>query len=277
MIAKAAIALLLLSGTRELPPSTEAAVREWFSALGEKRGDESFGELSTRAARIALGRPYDDAPQSPGPETLKIRLDELHCVSLVEYSDALARCLWVGHPTPECFTEQVEQTRYRDGEMKDYASRLHYFVDWLADNHRRKRIRQLHAELGGVAIKQPFFFMTRHPKSYPALGDTQTLALIEAAEARLSATEHVYVPRERIREVQSKLQEGDILAFVTSKPGILVTHTGYVTLDARGIPRVLHASSHNDRVVISRGDVANYVLRRPERRGVIIARPLPPT
>lgn len=277
MIAKGAIALLLLAGAHELPADTEAAIREWFAALGEIRDGESFGELSTRAARLALGRPYDDAPQTAGPEHLRVRVDELHCVSLVEYSDALARCLWDAKPTPECFTREVEQTRYRNGQMSDYASRLHYFVDWLADNHRRARVRQLNTELGVVPIREPFFFMTRHPKSYPALADRDTREAIAAAEARLSATNHLYVPRERIKEVQNLLREGDIVAFVTRKPGLLVTHTGYVTLDARGIPRVLHASSHNDRVVISRGDLADYVLRRPERRGVIVARPLPPS
>ncbi|MEO0811913.1 MAG: N-acetylmuramoyl-L-alanine amidase-like domain-containing protein, partial [Myxococcota bacterium] len=162
MIAKAALSLALLAGPADLTPEVRSTVENWFSALAQRQAGESFGALSTRAARLTLGTPYDDTPQRAGPERLVVRTDRLHCVSLVEYSDALARCLWQDSPTAECFATQVEQTRYRDGELSDYGSRLHYFVDWLADNDRRGRIKGVSEDLGAISVTQPFYFMTRH-------------------------------------------------------------------------------------------------------------------
>ncbi|MEM6531582.1 MAG: N-acetylmuramoyl-L-alanine amidase-like domain-containing protein [Myxococcota bacterium] len=271
MIGKA-VALLFLAAT--LPPAAEEEIRAWFETVGERRPGESFGELSTRAAKLKLGVPYDRTPQREGPETLEVNLEALHCVSLVEYADAIARCIWSNQPSPACFAAEVEETRYRDGSLADYASRLHYFTDWLNDNQRRRRLRSLVEDQ--AILREPYFFMTRHPASYPALKDRQTAASIAEVERRLSDTDVRYVPRAEVSEFQSLLQTGDIVAFITRKPGLLVTHTGYIIRDAAGKPRLLHASSHNGRVVLSRGDLADYVLRRPERRGIIVARPLAP-
>ncbi|MEO1483876.1 MAG: N-acetylmuramoyl-L-alanine amidase-like domain-containing protein [Myxococcota bacterium] len=271
MIGKAAALLFLAS---PLTPEIEAEVQHWFDTVGERQDGESFGELSTRAARLKLGVPYDRTPQRAGPETLRIHLDALHCVSLVEYADAVARCVWSASPNPECFAAEVEATRYRDGSLVDYASRLHYFTDWLTDNQRRSRLRSLvEAE---ATLRERYFFMTHHPASYPALKDQATARAIAAVERRLSNTDVRYVPRNEVSTFQSALKTGDIVAFITRKPGLLVTHTGYIVRDNEGRPRLLHASSHNGRVVLSRGDLADYVLRRPERRGIIVARPLAP-
>ncbi|MEM6732116.1 MAG: N-acetylmuramoyl-L-alanine amidase-like domain-containing protein, partial [Myxococcota bacterium] len=202
----AVVGALLLSTAVDKPghtahrvsETTLSSIQAWFAELDRVKPDETFGELAVRAARLRLGTPYDDTPQSAGPETLEVRVDKLHCVSLVEYADALARCLWRESPTSSCFLGEVEQTRYRNGEMSNYASRLHYFVDWLGDNQKRERLRRLDRELTAVSIREPFFFMTRHPHSYPALADQDTRAAIVAAEKRLSHAEHMYVPRERI-------------------------------------------------------------------------------
>ena len=40
--------------------------------------------------------------------------------------------------------------RYRGGKRRGYASRLHYFSEWISDGARRGLVRDLGAELGGA-------------------------------------------------------------------------------------------------------------------------------
>ena len=57
----------------------------------------------------------------------------------------------------------------------------------------------------------------------------------------------------------------------------MVTHAGFVLRSEGGRARLVHASSYHRRVVLTREDLADYLLRRPERTGVMVARPLPPS
>lgn len=249
-------------------------LQRWFAAVGERRPAESFGMLVARIARLRLGFPYDPAPPEENPEHLRLELDRLHCVSLIEYSDAIARCVWLGQADASCFEREVETTRYRDGKRDGYASRLHYFSDWLGDNQRRQRLSTPALPL--THERRPFFFMTRHPRRYPQLKTPQVLSEIRGIEERLSQSVVAFVARGDLPEALDLLRDGDVVAVVTGTPGIVVSHTGLILLDGRGAPRLLHASERNGRVVLSRGDLADYVLRRPERLGVIVARPEAP-
>lgn len=95
-------------------------------------------------------------------------------------------------------------------------------------------------------------------------------------EARLSSKSQAVVGRARIRRAVAGLRDGDIVAITGNKPGRLVTHAGFIYVDEWGRARLVHASSYHRRVVVPRKDLADYVLRRPDRRGVIVARPVAP-
>jgi hypothetical protein len=98
-----------------------------------------------------------------------------------------------------------------------------------------------------------------------------------AVEQALSSRPHVVLGRNDVRQVLDVLRDGDLIAVVGNKPGRLITHTGLIVKREGEEPRFLHASSYRRRVVLSTESVAEYVLRRAERIGVIVARPLPPT
>jgi hypothetical protein len=66
------------------------------------------------------------------------------------------------------------------------------------------------------------------------------------------------------------------VGIVTTEPGRLIGHAGFVVRDERGRTHLLHASSHHRRVVVTVRSLADYLLRRPERWGVMVARPRPP-
>lgn len=256
-------------------PEQRNIVEDWFKAVGNRKAHESLGELAVRAGKIRLGTPYLDAPQIDAPEELHITLDTLQCQSFVESSLAIARCVTRDTPTAECFASEVQGFRYRDGQVNGYASRLHYFNDWLSDNARRGNIMLLEEDRA-APYTQRFDYMTRHAKKYPALTHPDVVAAISAAEARLSAVEYRIVPREEVARVERELKTGDVVAFVNSgKPGLMISHTGFVVRDTTGGMKVLHASSYHGKVIITRTDLAGYVNGRPERRGIMVARPMP--
>lgn len=259
-------------------PPRFRTVAEWHEALGPPSAGESFGAFVTRAAALQHGAPYEVTAPPPGHETIRIELESFECVSFIESAIALARCGWNADPSEACFLRELELTRYRKGEMGDYASRLHYFVDWIADNEARGRLEPITAALGGKPVQRDFFHISRRVLPRAELDAAERARLIEeiaSTEDRLSRAEHAVLGRERAPDALQALEEGDIVAFTRERSGLLVHHAGFVHW-VGGTPRLLHASSYHQRVVITIEDVTNYLLRRPERRGVIATRPLAP-
>lgn len=247
----------------------------WFDAVGERRDAESFGSLIVRAGKLQLGKAYGQRPQRADVEHLRIVLDTFQCVSFVESTLAIARCTWEKSRDEACFLREVREARYRDGRIDGYAARLHYFTDWLQDNEHRGRSEPLTELLGGSEVQQEFHYMSKHPQKYPAMNTDNERSQIAVVEARLSKRQTMVIGRDQVTAAQDELRDGDLVAFVGDKPGILVTHAGFIHRTADGEPRVLHASSYHKKVLLG-SSVANYVLRKPNRRGVMVTRPLPP-
>ena len=267
------------SGTPKLDPLPQKAkkdIQAWFKAMGPIRPNESFGELITRAARHHLHKPYLNPDQTSGPEILDTTLETFQCVSLVETSMSLARCLWVGTPNPRCYRDEVAATRYRDGRMEGYASRLHYFYDWLADNSRRERLAWMTDSLGGKRIYRKFSIMSKHPDKYPALTDPLIYEQIKSLEDNLNESELFWIPTDSIESVQHQLKEGDVVGVITNTRGLLISHTGLVSYHDDEKPHYLHASSHHDRVVFTPTSIAEYMQTQKKRKGIVVARPLAP-
>ncbi len=259
-----------------LPQKAKKDIQSWFRSIGPIKPNESFGELITRAARFHLNKPYLNPDQSSGPEILDTTLETFQCVSLVETSLSLARCLWMGTPTPRCYRDEVAATRYRDGLMGGYVTRLHYFYDWLQDNTQRERLAWMTEALGGKRVYRKFSIMSDHPDKYPALTDPLIFSQIKSLEESLNEYELYWIPTNDIEQVQHQLKEGDIVGVIGNTKGILIIHTGLVSYGADKKPHYLHASSHHKRVVFTPGTVAEYMKSQKKRKGIVVARPLAP-
>lgn len=259
-----------------LDVDTQGHLQAWYAAVGPRRPTETFGALIVRAGATRLGMPYVDEPSPNGPEMLTCRLDSFECVTFVESTLALSRCIWQGQTDAACFARTLTQLRYRGGRIAGYPSRLHYFEDWMADNAARGLMVLITGRLGGKPVTQPTAYMSDHPHLFPALEDPNNRTAIADVEARISAMHTDVIDREALPKAEWLLEDGDVVAIAIYKPDILVSHTGFISHDPNGVVRLLHASSFRHRVVYSEQDLAQYVLRRPERRGVLVARPLPP-
>ena len=118
--------------------------------------------------------------------------------------------------------------------------------------------------------------MSAHRNRYDGLRDELTLVRMREHEARLSAQNMPFLPAAAAKDAGAELQTGDIVAIVGTLPGILVNHVGFVVREADGRLRLLHASSLAGRVGLTRGTLEDYLAARPERIGIVTARPLPP-
>jgi hypothetical protein len=263
-----------------------ARLAAWTAAL---RADDAgratpLGRDAARVGELAAGTPYEAytleaylrAGGSPSrTEPLTLSLTRFDCVSLVEGCLAVARVARdAAPPTWERFGREIERMRYRGGERGAYASRLHYFSEWIADGGRRGLVRDLGAELGGAEDARPLRFMTEHRGSYPALADDGVFERIAAVERGLDARPRRVVPTARIPDVADRIETGDVLAFATSIPGLDVTHAAFAYRDAAGVLRVLHAPLSGGAVEVTRSTLPEYVAAIRRATGILVARPL---
>lgn len=240
------------------------------------------GPAVARVGELALGAPYAAGTleaylaegASPTAEPLTLHLMKFDCVSLVEATLAVARTAAAPDAGWARFAAETERMRYRGGTRRDYASRLHYFSEWIADGARRGLVRDLGPELGGQPDARPLRFMSEHRGSYAALRDDAAYAAIVAHERRLDAFPRSLVAKSRIPEIQESLETGDVLAFATSIAGLDVTHTGLAYRSDDGVMRVLHAPLSGGVVQVSPGTVADYVNGLRSATGILAARPL---
>ncbi len=269
------------------PDPDQARLSEWTATLRreEVSGPSTpLGRGATRVGELAAGTPYQastleaylHAGGSPsGEEPLTLSLTRFDCVTLVEACLAVARLAGAEGPaTWEGLGREVERMRYRGGRRGRYTSRLHYFSEWIADGERRGLVEDLGTELGAVEDARPLRFMTRHRASYPALSDDGVFREIATIERGRDGCPRRVVPTERIPEVSSRIETGDVLAFATAIPGLDVTHAAFAYRDVQGVLRVLHAPLSGGVVEVTRATLPEYVAAIRRATGILVARPL---
>ena len=285
-------------GMRTVAPSPDARsnrpgepdlqrLTSWAGTLRAERlarSEVPVGRAASRVGELAIGTPYvaftleeylraGGSPSATEPLTLS--LTRFDCVSLVESCLAVARVADESDaPRWDRFGHEMERMRYRGGVRRDYASRLHYFSEWITDGARRGLLRDLGAPLGGVVDARPLRFMTEHRASYPGLADDAVFRAIGAMERSLDDQPRRVVPTDRIPDVSDRIETGDVLAFATSIPGLDVSHAAFAYRDAEGVLRVLHAPLSGGVVEVTRVTLPQYVAAIRRSTGILVARPL---
>ncbi len=235
-----------------------------------------MGDLVARMGRSFLDRPYEaNTLEEAGDEHLVVNLREFDCVTLCETSLALARAIKLHRSTTTGYCDQLQLIRYRGGHIDGYASRLHYFSEWIADNEIKKTVRSIARELGGRPDRRPLNFMSSHRALYPGLAAPAVLASIVEAEKRQSSLPRYVVPKSRVGAILGKLQDGDIIAITTSVEGLDIAHTGIAVREG-GTVRLLHAPNVGKQVQITAGSLAEYLMAHDKQTGIMVARPLEP-
>lgn len=270
-----------------LMDTDQARLAAWSSTLRRESPSlrsKPFGRRAARVGELAVGSPYEafmleayiKAGGNPaGLEPLALSLTKFDCVTLVESCLAVARASdKSATPSWEDFAHQIERMRYRGGKREGYASRLHYFSEWISDGEKRGLVHDLGRELGGVNDTRPLRFMTEHRSLYPALADDGVYRAIGEMEKSLDNNPRYVVAAEKIPEVVDRIETGDVLAFATSTPGIDVSHAAYAYRTSDGVLRVLHAPLSGGAVEITHTTLPEYVSAIRHATGVLVARAL---
>ena len=238
---------------------------------------QSYGKLVG-----AVGLHFRDTPYIAGTlegdrEVCRVVLSGVDCVTFFESTIAIANLLETGSELSlAVLADVVTKTRYRNGVVDGYTSRLHYFVDWVADNAMRGRVIDVTSELDGATKdKRTIDFMSTHRSAYAALKtDDAALGRIREIETTLNGQERWYLPKSKISESAPGIETGDIIGITTSIQGLDVSHTGLAYRDDNDVVRLLHASTSKKKVVLD-ASIASYISGNRKQTGIIVARPLP--
>ena len=268
------VALRAKTGKRQAP---EDFARMVTLIRQEKLRAQPIGAAIVAIGRAFLGTPYEGATlEINANEQCVINFKGLDCVTFFELSLDLARIALKDTLSYEALVKEVTFTRYRDGKLTDYTSRLHYTTDWFSNNVKKRVVENITRSLGGVPFVKTIDFMSTHPDKYRQLNaNPALLPAIRAAEERLAHEEILYVPKDRVAAIEEKLQDGDIIGITTTIPGIDCSHTGLIVRDGAHA-RFLHASSIKKQVIIADGSLADYLAGVSKHTGIIVVRPLPP-
>lgn len=226
-------------------------------------------------AESMVGIPYKGGTLDVGhEETLVTRTDSLDCTTYVETVLALYLSSKSKNPRYKDYSEALKTIRYRGGVMSGYASRLHYFSDWVDDNERKGIICELTEcnkhEFRSLSLN----YMTENSSLYKRLkGNDSLVCEMKKVEEKWTNYQMPYISKKylNLSETDIIIKEGDILALTTNISGLDVVHLGFaVWID--GSLHLLHASSHHGKVILDPLSLYDYLKNKKRHTGVRIIR-----
>ena len=204
-------------------------------------------------AKKMLGVPYVAGTlDGNDEEQLVVHVDQLDCTTFVETVLALSIADKRAARSFDGFKKALTDVRYRDGVLDGYASRLHYFSDWIRNNERMGFIKECTSETACSQSKELWLdFMTTHVNSYLPMKKNPALVEVMASiEKTWQGTIVSYIPKEKLNlsPKELKIKDGDILAMVTNIKGLDVVHVGFAFWKDNHL-HLLHASFSAKKVI----------------------------
>lgn len=280
------------SAGARLPMGTVFQGEAKFHAIVAKAEREGWrklplGERTVRVAREMVGTPYvnyslevDDRVESP-----VVNFRGMDCWTYYENALALARMLrYKPAPyRPEDMLHMVEIERYRNGVCTgNYLSRMHHLEEVFYDNQRRGYAQNITSRIpGAVKIHREIREMTVQWKAYRYLRSNPSLiGPMGKIEAQVSNLPVYHVPKDKVKNAEKYLQNGDICAITTHGPGGYTSHVGLI-MRMKDRAYFSHATSDRDkgRMVVIDRPIADYVNGASKHAGIVICRPndVPPS
>jgi len=247
-------------------------------AVDEKLSKKPINEIVAEIGKSFIGTDYTANTLEIGrKEKLVLFLVGLDCYTFLESSLAIARCIKSGKTTFEDYQKEILKLRYRNGELIEYPSRLHYFSDWIYDMNKRSIGKDISKEIGGVPYNLKVNFMSTHPDSYKRLKDNKKFVdEIAKTEKEINSRKYFYIPQSEISNVESKIKSGDIIGITTNINGLDISHTGIAYRADDGRIHLLHAPNEGSKVQISEKPLADYIKGNKKQTGIIVLRPNEP-
>ena len=165
--------------------------------------------------------------------------------------------------------------RYRNGDLNGYASRLHYFSDWIRDNECKGFVKECTSDTPCAQSQTLWLnFMSTHSDSYlPMKKDSSLVREIASLEREWQGIEVSYIPKENLNLPPDELniKNGDILAITTNIKGLDVVHVGFAFWKGENL-HLLHASSVDKKVIEDPQTLYEYTKNKKAHTGVRVIR-----
>lgn len=261
-------------------PDRTIANRIFADAFEHRLIDTPIGEVIAHVGKQFLGTPYEEGTlDKPDPEQLVCNIHSFDCVTYVENVLALSRCIKKNTLSYDAYRHELQALRYRGGRIDGYASRLHYFTDWIYDNQQKGIVKDVTKELGGTPYRKTMNFMSTHRQFYPKLSNDSSFIRIKEVERDMAHRRLFYIPKSAIPSSapgQSRIKAGDIIAITTTREGLDISHTGIAITMEDGTLHYLHAPDVGDSVRITTEPLWKYLQRHPAHSGIMVIKPIEP-
>ena len=224
---------------------------------------KTANELVAYYADRLLGTPYVAHTLEGDEERLTINIDELDCTTFIETLYALTRTTLTGRYSWRDYAANLENLRYRDGQMGDYSSRLHYISDWIVNNHARGNLVEVTADLPHATyMVKTIDFMTQHKDSYRSLkGDSAMVEKIRRFEMGYRNHRMPFLKKSWLgdKAVKAALRSGDFVGLVTKVEGLDISHLGIIHKDDKGEIYLLDASMSGGKVMLEKKNLRDHL------------------
>ncbi len=247
-------------------------------AIEKNLENKPISEVIVQVGKSFIGTDYEAHTLEKGKtESLVINLTGLDCTTFLENTLAFARLIKEKKSSFKDYEKELTKIRYRDGIINQYPSRLNYFSDWIYDNERKGIVKNISKELGGVPTKFKVDFMSTHADAYKALKENpKFIPIIKSQEEEISKRTYYFIPKEKVSEIDKKIESGDLIAFSSAIKGLDINHVGIAVRMNDGKIHLLNAPNVGYKVQINKQPLAEYLEEVKKDTGIIVLRALEP-
>jgi hypothetical protein len=243
-------------------------------AANAELAKQPINDVIAQIGKSFLGTDYAaSALEADGDEQLVINLTGLDCTTFLENTLVFSRLIKAGKSSFEDYLHELENVRYRDGKLKGYTSRLHYFSDWIHNNIKKGILEDITKSAGGEKLKFNINFMSTHPASYKQLkNNPDFINTIGQQEQAINEREYFYIPKEKVPQFENFIKNGDLIAITTNIKGLDISHVGIAVKEKDGRIHLLHAPTVGSKVQVTDAPLSEYLMKVKKHSGIIILR-----
>ncbi|MGE5682055.1 MAG: N-acetylmuramoyl-L-alanine amidase-like domain-containing protein [Bacillota bacterium] len=260
------------------PKDQEICSSKFQLAVDKKLSEKPVNDVIAEIGKSFLGLDYEaHTLETPGEEQLVVHLTGLDCTTFLENALVFARCVKQGKSSFEDYQKELTKVRYRGGKINKYPSRLHYFSDWIFDNAGKGIVKDITKEIGGKPYDKKVGFMTKNRDKYVQISkNDEYYNAVKATETAINARMYSYIPKKEVKDIESKIQNGYLIAITSGLDGMDIAHVGIAVKLDDGRIHFMHAPIVGAKVQITEKPLADYLMKNKSQTGIMVLQPVEP-
>jgi hypothetical protein len=266
--------LIAISFSLNSKPYLQESDEDIYNRKVQNAKGAALNNFTLNIAKSFLNRPYKaHTLEGSQTEKLMVNLREFDCSTFVETCIAMGLTYRKDDISFEKFKKYLQRLRYyKNGKIKGYESRINYFSDWLYTHEEDGLLQDVTPSMGGVEWEKDINFMSKNWKKYPFPNDNELLEKIQKIEEKINGQRFTYIPKSKVKSIENKFLNGDIIGITTNIDGLDITHEGFaIRLHDKRV-YLLHASSDFKRVMVTDKPLVEYLAKNKNQTGIMVAR-----